>query len=92
MNKSELVECMATDAEISKAAAERALAAFVANVQKAVAAGDTVNLIGFGAFKSVERAARNGKNPKTGEKLTIAATRAPKFSPGAGFKAIVAGK
>jgi DNA-binding protein HU-beta len=61
-------------------------------VVKAVAKGDQVTLVGFGTFKSAKRAARTGKNPKTGEPLKIAATTVPKFTAGASFKAAVAGK
>lgn len=92
MNKSDLIEQMAATAEISKAAAGKALDAAIDTITKAVASGDTVSLIGFGTFKASERAAREGKNPKTGEKLSIAATTVPKFSAGAGFKAAVAKK
>jgi DNA-binding protein HU-beta len=92
MNKSELIEATAKAADISKAAAERALSAIIDSVVKAVAKGDTVTLVGFGTFKSAKRAARTGKNPKTGEALKIAATTVPKFSAGSGFKTAVAGK
>lgn len=92
MNKSELVEVAAKDAEISKAAAERALSAMIGAIVKAVSKGDSVTLVGFGTFKSAKRAARTGKNPKTGATLKIPATTVPKFSAGAGFKAAVAGK
>ncbi|MBU0751490.1 MAG: HU family DNA-binding protein [Gammaproteobacteria bacterium] len=92
MNKSELVEIAAKEADISKAAAERALAAIIGAVVKTVSKGDTVALIGFGTFKSAKRAARTGKNPKTGAAIKIAATTVPKFSAGATFKAAVAGK
>lgn len=92
MNKSELIEATAKAADISKAAADRALSAMIDAVVKSVAKGDTVTLVGFGTFKSAKRAARTGKNPKTGEPLKIAATTVPKFSAGAGFKAAVAGK
>jgi DNA-binding protein HU-beta len=92
MNKSELVESVAKAADISKAAAERALSSIIDAVVKTVAKGDTVTLVGFGTFKSAKRAARTGKNPKTGEALKIAATTVPKFSAGATFKATVAGK
>ena len=61
-------------------------------IVKAVAKGDTVTLVGFGTFKAAERAAREGKNPKTGEVLQIAATTVPKFTAGASFKAAVAKK
>lgn len=92
MNKSELVEAVAKSADISKAAAERVLSSMIDSVVKAVSKGDTVTLVGFGTFKSAKRAARTGKNPKTGEPLKIAATTVPKFSAGATFKAAVAGK
>ena len=92
MNKSELIEATAKAADISKAAAERALSAMIDAVVKSVAKGDTVTLVGFGTFKSAKRAARTGKNPKTGEALKIPATTVPKFSAGTGFKAAVAGK
>lgn len=92
MNKSELIEATAKAADISKAAAERALSGIIEAVVKAVSKGDTVTLVGFGTFKSAKRAARTGKNPKTGEPLKIAATTVPKFTAGAGFKAAVAGK
>ncbi len=92
MNKAELIEVAAKEAEISKAAAERALNAMVAAVVKAVSKGDSVTLVGFGTFKSAKRAARTGKNPKTGATIKIAATSVPKFSAGAAFKSAVAGK
>ena len=90
MNKSELIEALAAGADISKSAATRALDTLVDTITPPVAAGDSVALVGFGTFKPAQRAAREGKNPKTGEKLTIAATTVPKFSAGAGFKAAVA--
>ncbi|MFN3884432.1 MAG: HU family DNA-binding protein [Rhodocyclaceae bacterium] len=92
MNKSELIEATAKAADISKAAADRALSAAIDAVVKAVAKGDTVTLVGFGSFKPVKRAARTGKNPKTGAPLKIPATTVPKFTAGASFKAAVAGK
>lgn len=92
MNKSELIEATAQAADMSKAAAERALSAFIETVVKTVAKGDTVALVGFGSFKPAKRAARTGKNPKTGAPLKIAATTVPKFTAGAGFKTAVAGK
>jgi len=92
MNKTELVEIAAKEADISKAAAGKVLDAIIGAVVKTVSKGDTVALIGFGTFKSSKRAARAGKNPRTGEALKIAATTVPKFSAGAGFKTAVAGK
>jgi DNA-binding protein HU-beta len=92
MNKAELIEIAAKEADISKAAAGRALDGVIAAQVKAVSKGDTVTLVGFGTFKSAKRAARTGKNPKTGDCLKIAATTVPKFSAGAGFKQAVAGR
>lgn len=92
MNKSELVDVAAKEAGISKAAAEKALAGILGAVVKAVSGGDSVTLVGFGTFKSAKRAARTGKNPKTGATIKIPATTVPKFSAGSGFKEAVAGK
>ncbi|MCK6405283.1 MAG: HU family DNA-binding protein [Rhodocyclaceae bacterium] len=92
MNKSELIDAMAAGADISKAAAGRALDAAVAAITTAVSKGDSVTLVGFGSFKSAKRAARTGKNPKTGAAIKIPATTVPKFSAGASFKAAVAKK
>jgi DNA-binding protein HU-beta len=92
VNKSELIEVAAKEAGISKAAAEKALSSMIGAVVKAVAKNDSVTLVGFGTFKAAKRAARTGVNPKTGEKLKIAATTVPRFTAGAAFKAAVAGK
>jgi len=92
MNKSELIEVLASKAEISKAVAGKALDALVETIVEAVAKGDSVALVGFGTFKSAKRAARQGRNPQTGKALKIAATTVPKFTAGAGFKDVVAGK
>jgi len=92
MNKSELIEIVAKEADISKAAAEKVLAATIGAITKAVSKGDSVTLVGFGTFKSSKRAARIGRNPQTGKELKIAATTVPRFTAGAGFKASVAGK
>lgn len=92
MNKSELIEVAAKEAGISKASAEKALAAMIGAVVKSVSKGESVTLVGFGTFKSAKRAARTGKNPKTGATIKIPATTVPKFSAGAGFKSAVAGK
>jgi len=92
MNKSELIESIAKETELSKAAAGKALDAATAAIVKAVAKGDTVTLVGFGTFKSAKRAAREGRNPATGKAIKIAASTVPKFSAGVGFKAAVAGK
>ena len=92
MNKSELVEVAAKEAGITKAAADKALSAMIGAVVKTVASGDSVTLVGFGTFKSADRAARTGKNPKTGATLKIEATTVPKFTAGTAFKAAVAPK
>jgi len=86
MNKSELIDVIAAQAEISKAAAGRALDATVAAVKDALKAGDSVSLIGFGTFSVGERAARTGRNPRTGKSLNIKAAKVPKFRPGKGLK------
>lgn len=92
MNKSELVEVVAQEAGMTKAVADQAVSAVIDAIVGAVAKGDAVTLVGFGTFKSAARAARTGKNPKTGEALTIPATTVPKFTAGATFKAAVAPK
>lgn len=92
MNKSELIEAIAKEADLSKAAAGAFLDAMIAAVTKTVAKGDSVTLVGFGTFKSSKRAARTGRNPATGKEIKIAATTVARFTAGAGFKAAVAGK
>ena len=89
MNKTELIEAIAKETELSKAAAARALNAVLETLVKTVAKKQDVQLIGFGTFKAAKRAARTGKNPRTGEKLKIAAATVPRFSAGASFKAAV---
>ena len=89
MNKAELIEALANETDMSKAAAGRAVSALVDIITKTVAKKQDVQLIGFGTFKAAKRAARTGKNPRTGEKLKIAAATVPKFSAGAAFKAAV---
>ena len=90
MNKSELIDAIAAKTELSKVASGKALDAVIETIVQAVAKGDGVSLVGFGSFKAAARAAREGKNPKTGEKIKIAATTVPKFSAGATFKTTVA--
>lgn len=92
MNKSDLIEAIATESGLTKVDATKALDATINAITGAVAGGDSVALIGFGTFKASARAAREGKNPKTGEKLSIAATTVPKFTAGAKFKEAVAKK
>ena len=86
MNKSELVEMIASDADISKASADRALSSAIEHIIKAVTKGDDVQLIGFGTFKSGKRAARVGRNPATGAEIKIPAAKTAKFSAGKAFK------
>ncbi|MDI3490122.1 MAG: HU family DNA-binding protein [Thauera propionica] len=86
MNKSELIDVIAKQAEISKAAAGRALDATVAGVMDALKSGDTVTLVGFGSFYVGERAARTGRNPRTGKNIKIKAAKVPKFRAGKGLK------
>lgn len=86
MNKSELIEAIAESADISKAAATRALDAAVEAVSAALKKGDMVSLVGFGTFYVSERAARTGRNPRTGTELTIKAAKVPKFRPGKSLK------
>ena len=86
MNKSDLVDAIAKSAEISKAAAARALDATVDSIKKALKKGDSVSLVGFGTFKVGKRAARNGRNPRTGATIKIKAAKVPKFSAGKGLK------
>ena len=86
MNKTELIDAIASQADISKAAAGRALDAAVDAIKGALKAGDSVNLIGFGTFYVGERAARTGRNPRTGKTLEIKAAKSPKFRAGTGLK------
>lgn len=91
MNKTDLIEAVAKDTDLTKAAAGRAVDAVLGNITATLAMGDTVALIGFGTFKTAKRAARQGKNPKTGEAITIPESIVPQFKPGAGLKTAVAG-
>lgn len=86
MNKAELVAVIADEAELTKAKAEQALNAALEAIKKAVTKGDSVQLIGFGTYSSGKRAARTGRNPKTGEAIKIAASKTVKFSAGKAFK------
>ena len=89
MNRAELVEILASKNDLSKSAANGVLETLIETIQTAVKKGDAVQLVGFGTFKSVKRAARTGKNPATGAALKIPATTVPKFVAGAKFKAVV---
>ena len=85
MNKTELVKKIAEKAEISQAQAKSVLEATLESVKEALQGGDSVQLIGFGTFSVSERAARTGKNPRTGEQIQIAAKNIAKFKAGAGL-------
>lgn len=89
MNKTELIDALAEKCELSKSAAGRAVDGLTDIITDALSKGDTVSLIGFGNFSVGERAARTGRNPKTGEAMDIAASKAPKFSAGSKLKAAV---
>jgi len=86
VNKTELVEHIAGKSDISKAAASRALASIMDAVKKTLKKGDTVTLVGFGTFSVSKRAARTGRNPRTGAALKIKAAKVPRFKPGKGLK------
>jgi DNA-binding protein HU-beta len=86
VNKSELIDAVAASADISKAAAGRALDAMVDSVTNALKEGDQVVLVGFGTFSVKERAARTGRNPQTGDPIQIAAATVPSFKAGKALK------
>jgi DNA-binding protein HU-beta len=89
MNKSELIDAIADDADLSKAAAARAADAFINAVTGALKGGDQVTLVGFGTFMVRERAARTGRNPRTREPMEIAASKMPVFKAGKALKDVV---
>ncbi|WP_305778362.1 HU family DNA-binding protein [Kordia sp. SMS9] len=82
MNKTELIDAMAADAGISKAAAKKSLESFLGNVEGALKDGKRVSLVGFGSWSVSERAAREGRNPQTGKTIQIAAKKVVKFKAG----------
>ncbi|HEB98107.1 MAG TPA: HU family DNA-binding protein [Thiotrichales bacterium] len=86
MNKTELIEAVAEAADLSKAAAGRAVEAVLDSVTQALKQGDSVSLVGFGTFEVRERAARTGRNPRTGETMQIPASKAPAFKAGKALK------
>ena len=86
MNKSELIDHIAQQADISKAAASRALEAAIDAITDALKKGDSVSLVGFGTFVATEREARTGRNPRTGVAIKIAKAKVPKFRPGKALK------
>lgn len=86
MNKTELVAAIAEQTELSKKDAEKALKAFIDVVTDELKKGEKVQLVGFGTFEISERAAREGRNPQTGEAMSIQASRTPKFKAGKALK------
>jgi DNA-binding protein HU-beta len=89
LTKAELIEKMAKDADISKAAAGTALNSMIDHIGKSVKKGQKVTLVGFGTFSLSKRKARMGRNPRTGEAIKIKASKSPKFTPGKAFKEAV---
>jgi len=92
MNKTQLIETVAADSGLSKVDSSRAIESLLDTVTKALKKGDEVSITGFGKFSVVKRAARQGVNPRTGERVKIKASKAPKFSAGAGLKQAVSPK
>ena len=86
MTKGEIIEKMAKDADISKAAADKALNSFIDGIKKTLKKGNKVTLVGFGTFSVGKRAARKGRNPQTGAVIKIKASKTPKFKAGKAFK------
>ena len=86
MNKSELIDAVASEADLSKADATRATGAVLDSIIATLGKGDQVNLVGFGTFNVRERAARTGRNPQTGAPIQIAAAKVPAFKPGKALK------
>jgi DNA-binding protein HU-beta len=86
MTKAEIIEKMGKDADISKAEAKKALESFIDTVKKTLKRGDKVVLVGFGTFSVVRRAARKGRNVRTGETIKIKASKTPKFRVAKAFK------
>ncbi|MFM8595058.1 MAG: HU family DNA-binding protein [Chloroflexota bacterium] len=89
MRKQDLIKAIAKEAKMSEAQAGAALNALIDTVEKALASGDEVTISGFGSFKVTERAAREGRNPRTGETMKIAARKSPTFKAGTQLKAAV---
>lgn len=91
MNKGELVDKVAEKAQVTKKEADAVITATIDSIMEAVSSGEKVTLVGFGSFEPRERKAREGRNPKTGDKMEIPATTVPAFSAGKLFKEKVAG-
>ena len=86
MNKTDLIDAVASEADVSKAEAARVVDALIDSITRALKKGDTVTLVGFGTFQVRERAARSGRNPKTGETIKIGASKNPVFKAGKALK------
>jgi len=86
MNKSELIEAIANHSKLNKTEAGRALDSLIKTIENTLKNGEPVTLVGFGSFEVKERAERKGRNPQTGEEITIAAARIPSFKPGKALK------
>ncbi len=92
MNKSQLIDAVAADSGLTKADTARTVDSLLDTVTRALKKGDEVSITGFGKFSVVKRAARQGVNPRTGERVKIKASKAPKFSAGASLKQAVSPK
>ncbi len=92
MTKVELIEKMAKDSDVSKAAAQKAMESFVDGVKKTLKKGGKVTLVGFGTFSVSKRAAHKGRNPRTGAEIKIKASKTPKFKAGKAFKESIESK
>lgn len=90
MNKNDLISRVSENADLTKADAAKAVDAFLEAISESLQSGQEVRLVGFGTFAVANRAATEGRNPRTGEKIQIPATRLPKFKPGKGLKDAVA--
>lgn len=86
MNKAELIDYMAQEADLTKVAASRALDALISGVTATLRAGDSVSVLGFGSFDVSDRAERTGRNPRTGAAIKISGSKVPKFRPGKALK------
>ena len=86
MNKTELIAAIAEKTELSRKDAEKALKAFTEVIEEELKKGEKIQLVGFGTFEVSERAAREGRNPQTGETMQIAASKSPKFKAGKSLK------
>jgi len=89
MNKTELIDAMAADAGITKAAAKKSLESFLGNVQKSLKKGNRVSLVGFGSWSVTRRSAREGRNPSTGKTIQIKAKNVVKFKAGSDLSGAV---